>query len=116
MLARAYVRERTRARLRAYTRAYVRERTRIRARASEGASALCGYAVGVPLSRYPRGDELPESPEDWTDVPLGTGQEPRPSSGFQFSRDRGMLPAENDIQRKPGEQTEILLRWPERPY
>jgi hypothetical protein len=70
----------------------------------------------MALPRVPRGDELAESPVDWQDVPLGIGQEPRSSSGFQFSRDLGRVPLGNDIRRDPDDQTEIVLRWPERPY
>ena len=63
----------------------------------------------------PHGDSLPESPIDWTDVPLGPGQEPRPVGRVQHTNEGSAIYHE-DTRRTPGyEHLVVESRWPERP-
>jgi hypothetical protein len=63
----------------------------------------------------PHGDSLPESPQDWADVPLGPGQEPRPVGNVQHTME-GAAIFHEDTRRKPGYESLLVeSRWPERP-
>lgn len=65
----------------------------------------------------PRLDEVPESPIDWVDIPLGAGQEPNAYGGpgsFQFSKDLSDTRGQS-VRRDPTETWKIISRVPERP-
>lgn len=69
------------------------------------------------MSSRPQLDSVPDPPEDWDSIPLGAGQEPNAYGGrdsFQHSRDRGVLPPNNDVRRNPDETFEFVSRVPER--
>lgn len=70
--------------------------------------------MGPPVIN-PHGDHLAASPVDWTDVPLGAGQEPRPIGNVQHTME-GEAVYNEDTRRKPGYESLVVeSRWPERP-
>lgn len=71
------------------------------------------------MSHVPRLDEVPESPVDWHDIPLGAGQDPTGlvhDGAFQFTQDQyGSNPLGPDVRRNPDEDWTFISRVPERP-
>lgn len=66
---------------------------------------------------HTRVDELPESPVDWQDIPLGAGQEPNANGGahsFQFTKEGNAL-TQTDVRRNPDETFRYIGHLPERP-
>lgn len=70
--------------------------------------------VTVAEFRPPRGDEVPPSPVDWQDIPLGVGQEDLPLRHLQFTHEGDDLKRTN-IRRKPGYEHHHIIHRPERP-
>ena len=63
-------------------------------------------------------DEVPEAPVDWTDIPLGVGQEPNAAFGsFQHRDDRVSGILGDDVRRDPCNlPPRVVVRYPERPW
>lgn len=72
--------------------------------------------VGHRTPRVPRSADPAPVPIGFHDIPMGIGQEPRASSGFQWTPDLGSLPPGNDVRRDPDDDTVYVVRPPERPY
>lgn len=69
------------------------------------------------MQRVPSMDQLPDSPVDWVDIPLGEGQEPNAYGGpgsFQHTKDLSETTFEA-VRRNPDETFQIISRVPERP-
>jgi len=69
------------------------------------------------MAHLPRLDEVPESPIDWVDIPLGVGQEPTGfvhSGAFQYTKDGDDYTFQN-VRRNPAETWQFISRVPERP-
>lgn len=70
------------------------------------------------MTHLPCMDSLPDSPVDWTDIPLGVGQQPTGfvhNGAFQFTKDGNELDSSATVRRNPAETWQFISRVPERP-